>query len=385
MSLTSLPLTVAPESQHLINADYILEPLTRKKGSFTFLFIGPKTASLHFFSSFFKSGNYVKDFDSAIKFLFEAQETGNKLPDAILIDVPYNKSKIESLGFVLNNHYDLSKIPVIYNDLHLDVDMVYELVNNNLIDEATNINSWETNFNNKIKFLKNLKLHQAKVTASKSEDHQQKNPKTFMNSLLKRTFDLVVSSLLLVLLIPVFVLIALAIRIESKGPVFYNSLRAGRGFRIFRFYKFRTMEVNADKKIDQLSHLNQYNEDKSGARFLKICNDPRVTKVGQFLRNTSLDELPQLLNVLLGDMSLVGNRPLPIYEAATLTTDEAVERFMAPAGITGLWQVEKRSNHQMSAEERIQLDIKYARNHSFTYDMLILAKTPGALFQKANV
>src|SRR5437764_11787437 len=150
---------------------------------------------------------------------------------------------------------------------------------------------------------------------------------------------MIISSVLLILLAPVFLLIALAIKIESRGPVFYNSKRAGKGYKIFRFHKFRTMEVNADKKIEMLHHLNQYEAEANGAKFFKISNDPRITKVGKFLRNTSLDELPQLINVLKGDMSLVGNRPLPLYEAATLTTNEFVERFMAPAGITGLWQI----------------------------------------------
>jgi lipopolysaccharide/colanic/teichoic acid biosynthesis glycosyltransferase len=154
---------------------------------------------------------------------------------------------------------------------------------------------------------------------------------------------------------------------------------------VFKFFKFRTMEVDADQKIESFEHLNQYGSNENGVKFLKICNDPRITKVGCFLRNTSLDELPQLFNVLLGDMSLVGNRPLPIYEASTLTTDEYAERFMAPAGITGLWQVTKRSGSDMSAEERINLDISYARKYSFLFDMWIIAQTPAALFQKTNV
>ena len=139
------------------------------------------------------------------------------------------------------------------------------------------------------------------------------------------------------------------------------------GFKIFKFYKFRTMEVNADKKIEALAHLNQYSSQNEVVRFFKISNDPRITKVGRFLRNTSLDELPQLFNVLKGDMSLVGNRPLPLYEAATLTTNECVERFMAPAGITGLWQIKKRGKAEISIEERIELDISYARKASLLY------------------
>ena len=146
------------------------------------------------------------------------------------------------------------------------------------------------------------------------------------------------------------------------------------------------MEVDADKKVEQLSHLNQYNAtENQGPVFFKVTNDPRITKVGAFLRNSSLDELPQLINVLRGDMSLVGNRPLPLYEAETLTTDEWAKRFMAPAGITGLWQIKKRGQDDMSVEERIALDITYANKNSFTYDLWIMANTPSALIQKSNV
>jgi lipopolysaccharide/colanic/teichoic acid biosynthesis glycosyltransferase len=203
--------------------------------------------------------------------------------------------------------------------------------------------------------------------------------------LFKRIFDITFSALALCLLSPVFLLVALAIRIESRGPVFYISKRAGMGYRIFDFYKFRTMHVDADKSMDEYTHLNQYAVNgTAGPLFFKINNDPRITKVGAFLRNTSIDELPQLINVLIGDMSLVGNRPLPLYEAATLTTDDCAKRFMAPAGITGLWQIKKRGKENMSVEERISLDIDYAEQSNFMYDLWIIANTPSALIQKSN-
>jgi lipopolysaccharide/colanic/teichoic acid biosynthesis glycosyltransferase len=204
-------------------------------------------------------------------------------------------------------------------------------------------------------------------------------------SILKRAFDIFVSILALICLTPVFAMIALAIKLESRGPIFYIAKRAGRGYRIFNFYKFRTMVVDADKKMKDISHLNQYNASTAGPQFFKIENDPRITKVGAFLRKTSLDELPQFVNVLLGDMSLVGNRPLPLYEAATLTTDMWAERFMAPAGITGLWQITKRGNKDMSVEERIKLDIEYVNEASFAKDLRIMMLTPTALIQKTNV
>lgn len=146
------------------------------------------------------------------------------------------------------------------------------------------------------------------------------------------------------------------------------------------------MVAEADHKLANLKSRNQYASlDKNMPVFFKIRNDPRITRFGKFLRNTSLDELPQLLNVLKGDMSLVGNRPLPLYEAKTLTTDHHAERFNAPAGITGLWQISKRGQKEMSVEERIALDIDYARRNSFVHDLQIILKTPKALMQKDNV
>lgn len=247
----------------------------------------------------------------------------------------------------------------------------------------------------------------------------------------KRVFDVFFAGMALICFTPLFVIIYVLIRLESKGPVFYYSLRAGTGFRVFRFYKFRSMFVNADQRIKDLKHLNQYDIDagidkneeisnqtlctqcaaegkcqyplyadniqwcekdfissknaNAGSAFFKIKNDPRITKVGNFIRNTSIDELPQLWNVIIGDMSIVGNRPLPLYEAEKLTTDKYVLRFAAPAGITGLWQVEKRGKGDMSEDERLMLDNTYAKNQSFKNDIKLILKTIPALLQKESV
>jgi len=202
---------------------------------------------------------------------------------------------------------------------------------------------------------------------------------------LKRTVDILVAAGVLFILSPVMLLIALIIKLESRGPVFYNAKRAGSGYKIFNFYKFRSMRVGADLELKKFSELNQYGTDESGSIFFKIKDDPRITRFGLFLRQTSLDELPQLLNVLKGDMSLVGNRPLPLYEAEKLTKDKIAWRFLAPAGITGLWQITKRGKEDMSPEERIQLDMEYAMNNSFLGDMKIILKTFPALLQKEKV
>jgi lipopolysaccharide/colanic/teichoic acid biosynthesis glycosyltransferase len=202
---------------------------------------------------------------------------------------------------------------------------------------------------------------------------------------MKRTFDVVVSLIALLLLSPIMLFIALLIKLESRGPIFYISKRAGAGYKIFDFYKFRSMRTGADDELKKLAHLNQYGENETNGVFFKIKNDPRVTRVGRFIRNTSLDELPQLINVLVGDMSLVGNRPLPLYEAEKLTKDQIAWRFLAPAGITGLWQVTKRGKDNMSPEERIALDMEYAMKNSFWLDMKILISTIPALLQKEKV
>ncbi len=207
----------------------------------------------------------------------------------------------------------------------------------------------------------------------------------------KRAFDIVASGGALLLLSPLLLMVAILIRLESKGSPFYTSQRAGSNYKIFPLIKFRTMYQDADKQLEKLKHLNQYQAtedqevDEKGAVFMKLAKDPRITRIGGFLRKTSIDELPQLINVLRGDMSLVGNRPLPLYEAEQLTRDNTVQRFDAPAGITGLWQVTKRGKANMSTEERIALDNQYAEDHSFMMDMKIILKTFPALLQSEKV
>ena len=242
----------------------------------------------------------------------------------------------------------------------------------------------------------------------------------------KRLFDIVFSSIAIVLLSPVFILTALAVKLESKGPVLYTSKRVGSNYTIFNFIKFRSMYADADKRLKEFENQNLYNEDETDTQtqfsssptiageedvmlisddfiisekelnvqrsnlqknvFVKIENDPRITRVGRFIRKYSIDELPQLFNILRGDMSVVGNRPLPLYEAELLTDDESIDRFIAPAGLTGLWQVEKRGDSgKLSAEERKQLDIIYGRTYSFALDMKIILRTLTAFVQKENV
>ena len=185
--------------------------------------------------------------------------------------------------------------------------------------------------------------------------------------LLKQLMDRVVSLLLLVVLSPVFLIIAVLIKLTSPGPVMFVDERVGVGQRSFRFYKFRTMVEDARDRQDALEHLNE----ADGCLF-KLRDDPRVTRSGRVLRRFSLDELPQLYNVLRGDMSLVGPRPLPLRDCALMEEWHRQRHVMLP-GITGLWQVSGRSD--LSFDDMVSLDLQYMDTWSLRSDLYILWRT----------
>ena len=193
--------------------------------------------------------------------------------------------------------------------------------------------------------------------------------------LAKRAFDIVVGSLLIILLSPVLLLAALAIKLEDRGPVTYRNRRMGVEEHPFDCFKFRTMRVGADQMQAELEHRNE----ADGALF-KISDDPRVTRVGRFLRRFSIDELPQLFNVLRGEMSLVGPRPLPERDFLLLD-DLQKKRYLVLPGMTGLWQVSGRSD--LSFDDLVRLDFYYIETWSIWLDLVILVRTiPAVLFKK---
>jgi exopolysaccharide biosynthesis polyprenyl glycosylphosphotransferase len=191
----------------------------------------------------------------------------------------------------------------------------------------------------------------------------------------KRIIDVVLGSLTLLLLAPVLVVAAAAIKVGSQGPVFFRQARTGRDGVTFRIWKFRTMVADAEERYDELKAQS----DADGPRFKMNC-DPRVTKVGALLRRFSIDELPQLFNVLAGTMSLVGPRPFPIDQSEALYLDPAVSRFEMPPGMTGLWQVSGRSD--LVWDDLCRLDSVYVRSWSLLWDLRILAQTPAAVFRR---
>ena len=308
------------------------------------------------------------------------------------------------------------------------------------INDTLSLSASVTELNKKIQFISERENIMFDDQVSKKHILRFKIP------VWKRLFDIVFSGLAIILLSPIFILTAIAIKLESPGPVLFKSKRVGTNYTIFDFLKFRSMYTDAEKRLKEVSKTagNQYadkeeqpeknatitaplgdeaemammamgmesdmmigdeevmlvgddyvvaesdfskqKEEENNNAFVKIENDPRVTKVGRFIRKYSIDELPQLFNILRGDMSIVGNRPLPLYEAEKLTVDSSIDRFMAPAGLTGLWQVEERGKGgMMSAEERKQLDITYGRTYNFILDMKIIFRTLTAFIQKENV
>ncbi|MGG7663632.1 sugar transferase [Dyadobacter sp. BHUBP1] len=289
-------------------------------------------------------------------------------------------------------------------------------------DDVFSVNFDDGDLITRIKYFKKRQWYVANKASQKIGSQGHKTP------LWKRVIDIATTGTAVILLLPVFIIVAILIKLDSKGPVFYKSKRVGSGYKIFDLYKFRTMRTDADQLIRKMAALNMYSKAEPAAQietqglcdeclagnqcksllfhdgkeiceklyqfqkdqkaaFMKFQNDPRITRLGSFLRNSSIDELPQLFNILKGDMSLVGNRPLPLYEAEKMTTDDKILRFAGPAGLTGLWQVTKRGKGKsdMTEEERTQLDITYAREFSFKMDMKIILKTFPALLQSENV
>jgi lipopolysaccharide/colanic/teichoic acid biosynthesis glycosyltransferase len=191
----------------------------------------------------------------------------------------------------------------------------------------------------------------------------------------KRAIDLAICLLLLPIVVPVLLLCALAVRLDTPGPIVFSQSRTGRHGRRFRMFKFRTMVQNAEELKAELQHLNILPPPD-----FKIIDDPRITRVGKFLRKTSLDELPQIINVLRGEMSLVGPRPTS-FAASTYDLWHTSRLEVVP-GITGLWQVKGRNS--TTFDERLRMDIEYMRSMSLGLDLKIIAMTVGSVFSRAG-
>lgn len=364
---------------------------------------------------------------SAVNYL-----NANKQPDAILCN--YNLPGQNGLFLFdwIRDRTEYNTLPFVLLTNEFNSELFKSAFTKRIDDFYVLSNTLPGDLISRIEFLHKYKKSTSSSTSANLTGEVYRMP------LSKRIFDIAVASTVLLLASPFLLLIMLAIRLESKGKVYYTAKRVGR--KTFDFYKLRSMRTGSDDLLKKLAkEKNQYNNSsastennpeapcprclklpegetcspvmyidkhqvcdywynfqkkeaaKNNSTFVKIVNDPRVTRVGKFIRNTSIDELPQLINVIKGDMSIVGNRPLPVYEAEMLTADDLSKRFLAPPGITGLWQVELRGKGgKMSEAERMRLDNEYADhfrgdNFSFWYDIKLILRTVPALLQKGAV
>ena len=211
----------------------------------------------------------------------------------------------------------------------------------------------------------------------------------YKTPVIKRTADIITAFMLLLIVSPFLLIFAIAIRLESRGRIYYVSKRVGSGYNLFDFYQLRTMYALSGRRLKEISHLNHDTKETTELNHENVDADPRISKVGRILRKLHLDELPQLFNVLKGDLSIVGNRPLKIHDAELLTPEDLTHRMSGPAGVIGLWKLKsQRRLKRMSREERRALDNKYykiaQRKFSVWSDLWIIARTIPVMLRRGN-
>lgn len=359
-------------------------PLNSSVGEgFTYFIV--KTDAIHYEGKVIpRDKNLISPISSIRKIIGDELGGNTGASVVILFDLGIEDISIDELTDFARNETMPFSFHILWNSSRISFDEMQHLLQLGIIDDFLDDIHDSSLIRKKAQFL--IKYKKSNKTPRLLDVDRVKslegvNARTIV---FKRLFDISVSLVLLILLVPLFIFVGLAIKIETRGPIFYVSKRVGRHYRVFPMIKFRSMYDGADQSLDEITHLNMYGNEIESAAFVKIKNDPRVSEVGKFLRKTSIDEFPQLINVLMGHMSIVGNRPLPLYEAEKLLVNDFVSRFDAPAGITGLWQVIKKEKPDMDEQERIHLDIRYSKECSFFNDLWIIMKTPAALLQNQN-
>ena len=304
---------------------------------------------------------------------------GEDALEEVVLDFEENsKLGIAIIGYISSKpltNFKLTNFKLNYLGDYTDFEQV---LNNKVVDQVVLVPGKEYQEQYQ-KMMTLMKLHGKEFHIYKVEDSEpfKQNSCLFCElgfKINKRVFDLVVSLMLLFFLAPLLLVVALAIKLTSSGPVFFKQKRMGKNRRLFVLYKFRSMCVDADKKKKVLMQFNEM----QGPAF-KMKNDPRVTKIGSFLRKTSLDELPQLINVLRGEMSLVGPRP-PLPAEVKEYDDWHNKRLSIKPGITCIWQVSGRNEIQ-DFDDWVNLDLEYIKTRSFMQDIKLLVKTISAVFK----
>ncbi|THU33481.1 sugar transferase [Niastella caeni] len=339
------------------------EPTDIKK--LQFFYIGTQTRNIEKLKEYFEFGYTTISAESAIFTLKRLLKNPDSvtIPDMIIAEGTLGTEQLVELHQFIYAHKIMAAIPFIVEATGLSKEESARFKRYTFIDELLFLNEFTAPvLLRKTNFLKNIKQKWVQEPAScKVETSFRAYPDA--RAVLKRGLDLLISSALLAVLGPLMLLIALAMKLDTGGPVLYTTLRTGRGYRIFHLYKFNTIIQDADKK-------------KNGAT---------ISRVGLFIRKTCLDELPQLLNVWLGDLSLVGQRALPLYEASQLTTRTSANYFLSAAGLTG-WQVQKVDKATIPAEVPLVAGTATgnADKSDLLYDIWLMANKQTAIINKTN-
>jgi lipopolysaccharide/colanic/teichoic acid biosynthesis glycosyltransferase len=319
------------------------------------------------------AGACLTDLASAIEAFKMADHSAQSEIDVLFLDLgAWTTGHISQLK-ELRKLDKAGKMLVIANAREIDLESKKQMQNTGFLDELVDFRSETALLGDKIAFLRQFR---AKTAGGYRPSVGLREVQMLRGAyFIKRFIDLTIASILIMLLSPLLAFIALAVGMESKGPVFSGVYRAGRGYRVFKLWSFRTMRVGADRMLQSIAHLNTFNNFGHSPHCFPGGRDPRLTRVGGFLLQSGLSKLPSLWNVILGDMSLVGNRPLPLYEASAMTTDAWVERFMAPTGLTGLWALAGVEQGGHAAAEKLRADLSYARTAGFVLDVKIIVMT----------
>lgn len=332
-----------------------------------FFYIGAQPAHFEKLKGLFDFGYTT---GSAANAIFTLQRLLRKkdevtIPDTIVAEGSLGTDQLLELHRFVSQHKILADMPFIIEGSGLSRTELEVIKRYTFVDDLILLNEFSGEaLQQKLNFLKKTKQKRVhEPTACAVETGFPVFPD--LRSFGKRMLDVVFATLLLLLLGPVLLLIALAVKLESGGPVLATSKRTGRGYRVFDMYTFRTTTLHGD--------------DTNG-----VQHTYHTTRIGLFLRKTLLDELPLLINVLLGDMSLIGNRPLLLKEAAYFTTDEYAKRFMAPVGVTGLWQLQKREKEDVTMAGDSLLAATEYGDQPALYDFWMMANPQSAIAQKTN-
>lgn len=334
------------------------EPTDIKK--LQFFYIGTQTRNIEKLKESFEFGYTTIAAENAIftlkRLLGKPDEV--TIPDMIIAEATLETEQLVELHKFIYAHKIMADVPFIVEGTGLSKEALTRFKGYVFIDELLFLNEFTAPaLLRKVNFLKKLKQKWVQQPAAcKVETSFRTYPDA--RSILKRGLDLLIASALLAALGPVMLLIGLAVKLDTGGPVLYTTLRTGRGYRIFHLYKFNTVIQDADKK-------------KNGAS---------ISRIGSFLRKTSLDELPVLLNVWMGDLSLVGQRALPLYEAARFTTNTNANHFLSAAGITG-WQIQKNGQAVIPVDGPLVPD---GDKSDLLYDIWLMANKPPAIIPKTN-